>query len=151
MPHKRKDAKNPVIVHGLYADLAKRKIDGRTKLAKAMREARTGLIQLFPGGQTNAAAGLLIDRILFKALKLSLYETQDLKGMEGLSPGSEQRYLNMANSLREDIRLLTALAQKQTPEKEVPDLQEYLAALKEAGKGAAIVPVEVGPGEGESK
>ena len=27
---------NPVIVHGLYADLAKRKIDGRTKLAKAM-------------------------------------------------------------------------------------------------------------------
>jgi hypothetical protein len=72
MPHKRKDAKNPVIVHGLYADLAKRKIDGRTKLAKTMREARAGLIILFPGGQTNAAAGLLIDRILFKALKLSL-------------------------------------------------------------------------------
>jgi len=134
MTHKRKNAKHPVIVHGLYADLAKRKIDGRTKLAKAMREARDGLTQLFHGGETNAAAALLIDRILYKALKLTLYEAQDLKGMDGISPGSESRYLNMSNSLRDDIRLLIALAEKQAPEKTVPDLHEYLAALEKKGK-----------------
>lgn len=149
MPHVRKNAKHPVIVHGLYADLAKRKLDGRTKLAKAMRKARAGLIQLFPGGHTNAAAGLLIDRILFKALKLSLYEAHDLKGMEGLSPGSEQRYLNMANSLREDIRLLTALAQKQTPERG-QELQEYLQTLKKAGQGICITPVKL-KGDGDDQ
>ncbi len=143
MPHKRKDAKHPIITHGLYADLARRKIDGRTKLAKALREARDCLIQLFPGGQTNAAARLLIDRIIYKALKLSLYEAQDLKGMEGISPGSEQRYLNMANSLREDIRLLTALAQRQHSGKEVPELQDYLATLKKAGRSFCITPVEL--------
>jgi hypothetical protein len=139
MPHKRKNAKHPVIVHGLYADIAKRKLDGRTKVVRAMREARAGLAQLFPGGQTNAAAALLIDRIIFKALKLSLYEAHDLKGLEGLSPGSEQGYLNMSNSLREDIRLLTALAQRQSPGREAPDLEEYLQAIRRAGKAPQVM------------
>jgi hypothetical protein len=138
MPHKRKGARNPVIVHGLYADLAKRKIDGRTKVSKAMREIRNGLIQLFPGGQMNAVAGLIIDRLVYKSLKLALYEAHDLKGMEGLSPGSEQRYLAMANSFREDIRLLVNLAARHSPERDFPDLSEYLEIIKKAGKAQVI-------------
>lgn len=133
MTARRKDAKNPVITHGLYADLAKRRIDGRTKVGKALTEARYGLAALFPGGETNAAAAILIDRIAYKTLKLAMYEAQDLKGMEGVTASSEGKYLSMSNSLREDIRLLMALAQKQAPEA-APSLEDYLAGLKESGK-----------------
>lgn len=131
MPHKRK-AKHPVIVTGLYSHLEKWKLDGRCKVVKALENAKAGLAQLFPQG-VNGPAAMLIDRIVYKALKLSIFESMDLKG-EPMTPGSEQKYLNMANSLREDLRLLNALAQRQVPDKGVPSLEEYLAALKEAGR-----------------
>jgi len=138
MAHKRKNAKHPVIVHGLYADLEKRKLDGRTRVVKAMKEARAGLMQLFPNGRVNAAASLIIDRVVYKALKLSLYEMQDLKGMSGISPESKNKYLEIANSMRDDLRFLTNLAARQSPEREFPDLSEYLETVKRAARAQVI-------------
>jgi hypothetical protein len=134
MARYRKSAKHPVIAHGLSSHLEKWKHDGRLKYVKALRAAREGLYELFPQG-VNAGAALLIDRVVYKALKLSIFEAMDLKGA-ALDAGAQQRYLLMANSLREDLRLLNALAQKQTPEKQIPSLERYLAGLKEAGQSA---------------
>jgi hypothetical protein len=127
MTTKRK-SKHPVITHGLYARLDELRLDGRTKVVQAMQAAREGLSVLFPQG-VNAPAAIVIDRIVFKALKLSLYEASDLSG-EAVTAGGEQRYITMSNSLREDLRLLSALAEKKPPEAGVPSLSEYLEALK---------------------
>lgn len=148
MPWNRKDAKSPVRTTGLYADLQKRKIDGRTRVGKLLREAREGLAQMFPGGEVNAVCSLLIDRIAYKALKLVLFELQDLKGLPGVTPGSEQRYLQLSNSLREDLRLLVTQAQRQAPDRG-PDLVEYLGSLRKAGQGICITPVKGGEGEND--
>ncbi len=56
MTTKRKDAKNPVIVHGLSAHLEKWKHDGRLSYVKAMKRAREGLSQFFTHGVSAAAA-----------------------------------------------------------------------------------------------
>lgn len=129
--------KGETISHGLHADIAKRKIDGRTGLGKALRQGREGLARLFPQGP-NEAASLLIDRIVFKALKLALYEATDLKGLAGAGAAAEQRYITMSNSLREDIRLLSQMAQRQQAEPDDPDLKEYLEAIKRAAKAQVI-------------
>ena len=130
MTVKRK-SKHPVITMGLYAHIEKYKLDGRTKPVQQMARARVALCQLFPQG-VNAPAALIIERVLYKALKLSIYEAMDLAG-EPMTPGGEQKYLTMANSLREDLRILTALADRKPPEGGVPSLQEYLASLKQTG------------------
>ena len=132
----------PMVRHGLYADPAKWDLDGRTTLAKQLVLLRTGLAALFPDGPDRAGA-LLIDRVVYKSLKLALYEATDLTSTEGVPPGSEMKYLQMSNSLREDIRLLTALAQRQAPAPGDPDLREYLESIRKAAKAQAVQFVEV--------
>ena len=55
-----------------------------------------------------------------------------LNDAEGLTPEHEDRYLKMSNSLREDVRLLSTLIDRQVPEKTIPDLETYLNNLKSA-------------------
>jgi hypothetical protein len=141
MPAYRKNAKHPVIKSGLYSHLEKWDIDKRTRVYRALDEARRGLLAMFPQGPTPAVC-LLVDRMLFKGLKLSIYERMEIRGGDTGGPGGEQRYLLMANSLREDIRLLTNLAARQSPGQEFPDLEEYLQAIRRAGKAPKIVKIE---------
>jgi hypothetical protein len=131
----------PMVRHGLYADPAKWDLDGRTTLAKQLVLLREGLAALFPDGPDKAGS-LLIDRLVYKSLKLALYEATDLTSTEGVPPGSEMKYLQMAGSLRADLQLLTTLAQRQAPAPGDPDLKEYLETLKKAAK-AQVVKVEV--------
>uniref|UniRef100_A0A7C5EL30 Uncharacterized protein n=1 Tax=Desulfobacca acetoxidans TaxID=60893 RepID=A0A7C5EL30_9BACT len=138
MPNRRKNAKHPVIKTGLYSHLEKWDIDKRTKVYRALDEARRGLLGMFPQGPTPAIC-LLVDRILFKGLKLSIYERMEIKGGDTGGPGTEERYLKMSNSLREDLRLLTNLAAQQAPEREVPNLEEYLQAIRRAGKAPQVM------------
>jgi len=139
----KKGANASMITHGLYCDPSKWEIDGRTLLAKQLNQLRAGLAALFPGGPDKAGA-LLIDRIVYKGLKLALYEATDLTSAEGVPPGSEMKYLQMSNSLREDIRLLSAMAKAQAPSPGDPDLKEYLEALKRAARAVKFVEVERG-------
>jgi hypothetical protein len=131
MANKHRKAKHPVITTGLYSHIEKWTLDKRTKIYKALEAARGGLVAMFPQNPSPAAC-LLIDRILFKGLKLSIYERMEMQGVD-TGPGAETRYLAMSNSLREDIRLLTNLTAKEPPEKGVPDLAEYLASLEKVG------------------
>jgi len=141
---KVRNSKHPVIVrglkNGLYTVLEKYKLDGRTAPVRAMNRARAGLLQLFPKG-ANAPAAIIIDRIMYKALKLAIFEGMDMAG-EPVTAGGEQRYLTMANSLREDLRLLSALADKKPPEAGAPSLQEYLASLKPTAEVVDPEPVK---------
>lgn len=141
MPRYRKNAKHPIIKTGLYSHIEKWAIDKRTRLYRSLEAARQGMLSMFPQGP-NPAVLLLIDRMIFKGLKLGIYERMEMRGADTGGPGAEQRYLNMSNSLREDIRLFTALARAQAPDRG-PDLGEYLRNLKKAGKGICITPVKM--------
>jgi hypothetical protein len=132
MTTKRK-SRHPVITHGLYSHLESVKLDGRTKVVQALQTAREALALLFPQG-VNAPAAMVIDRIVYKALKLSLYEAHELSG-GAVAPGGEVRYLTMSNSLREDLRMLAALAEKKPHEPQIPSLEQYLSSLRQANGG----------------
>ena len=140
----RKNTKHPVIVTGIHAHLDKWTIDKRTRLARQLRESKEGIAAIFPNGPDHAC-WMLIDRIVYKALKLSIFEQMDYKRMVGgktkteaakgddespISEWAERAYVTVANSLREDIRLLNKLAQAQNPLHEEDDLQEYLRFKK---------------------
>jgi len=144
MPRRRKEAKHPIKVHGLFAHMEKWEIDKRTTLARKLAESRAGIASLFPNGP-DTTSWMLIDRIIYKGLKLHIFEQMDLKNMAGgrtkadaaqeqepnpITPFAAQQYVLMANSLREDIRLLNRLAQAQNPSHEEDDLAEYLKFKK---------------------
>ena len=137
MPAYRKNAKHPVIKTGLYSHIEKWDIDKRTKVYRALEAARQGLLGMFPQGASPAVC-LLVDRILFKGLKLSIYERMEIQGADTGGPGAEQRYLMMSNSLREDLRLLTTLAARQSVEQDYPDLEEYIKTIKRAALARVI-------------
>lgn len=140
----RKNTKHPMIVTGIHAHLDKWTIDKRTSLYRQLQESRQGIASLFPNGPDPASC-MLIDRIVYKGLKLHIFEQMDLKNFAGgrtkadaskehdpspLTPFAEGRYVTLANSLREDIRLLNKLAQAQNPAHEEADLAEYLRFKK---------------------
>lgn len=144
MPRVRRNAKHPIKVHGLFSHMEKWEIDKRTTLARKLDESRVGIASLFPNGPDPASC-MLIDRIIYKGLKLHIFEQMDLKSMVGgrtktdaakehepspLTPFAEGRYVTLANSLREDIRLLNKLAQAQNPSHEEDNLTEYLRFKK---------------------
>lgn len=142
MPHNRKDAKHPIVRStGLYIHLERIKLDRRLRSVQLMEKAREGLLELFPTG-VHAAASIIIDRVVYKALKLSIYEAMDIKGEFEMKPGSEQKYITMSNSLREDLRMLSTLADRKPPEAGVPSLSQYLASLKQAGQDEPPAPVK---------
>jgi len=70
-------------------------------------------------GVSNAVTDLLIHRILYKSLRLSMYETSKILD----DPFQEaDHYLPMSNSLRLDLTALASMAGKKRP----PSLDDYL-------------------------
>lgn len=143
----------------LWANPTSWVLDKRTNMSKSLCQVRDGLIGLFPAPGPDRAAMLLIDRLTFKSLKLALYELNDLTlvAEEAFTPRQEtpgtagggnensganfQKYIQMSNSFREDLRLLYNMSKAQSPTQTDPDLKEYLEALRKAAK-AQIVNVE---------
>ena len=132
MARHRKNTKNPVITHGLTAHLEKWKHDGRLKYVKAMKAAKEGLAPAIPQG-VSAPAALLIDRIIYKSLKLSIYEGGGPQ-RGGHVTDSAAAIPNHGRELAVETSNRTALALKQTPDKGVPSLAEYLESLKKPVK-----------------
>jgi hypothetical protein len=152
----KKDHRNYAVKkHGLFCNPAKWVLDGRSSLAKTLAAIRRGLIDLFPTPGPDRAAMLLIDRVTFKQVRLAIYEVGDMAataaactpplkkagkggGGHANSGGNFQKYLQLSNSFREDLRLLIQLAQRQSPVQTDPDLAQYLEMLKAAAKATPV-------------
>jgi hypothetical protein len=94
------------------------KLDGRTALARAINLMRRELVK-HVGGKPSIAEALLIDRIVHKAVKAYIYETNFFIDQ---NQGSKDHYLALVNSLRLDLQVLGI---KRNEEKAL-DLAEYL-------------------------
>lgn len=103
---------------GVWLDFKAVKLDGRTKLAQALRNMKAALAK-HVGGEPSIAETILIDRITHKVVKAYIYETNYFSSPE---LGSKDHYLALVNSLRLDLQAL-GLNQK---EKKILDLTEYL-------------------------
>ena len=104
--------------HGLHLDFESRAIDTRTRLGKAHQALKQHLREFV--GEGTVVSELLISRIVFKSLKLFLFESSDMeKPIADLPPA----YLSMSNSLRRDLVALSQITGKKTS---TPDLMEYL-------------------------
>ena len=91
--------------HGLYLDLRIGNIDERTSIGKA-HKALFGHLRQFVG-ESTVITELLLSRIVFKALKLYLFESEELgKPLSEMLPV----YLSMSNSLRRDLAELNRFA-----------------------------------------
>jgi hypothetical protein len=113
--------------NGLQVALRLDKIDSRTKIGKTVK-ALYGFLFEYLGGPDHASAPaiILVDRIVFKSVKLLLYEKNHL---EEILEDTPRQYLSLSNSLRSDLSLLAQFAgQKPT----TPELMDYLR--KEYGK-----------------
>lgn len=104
--------------HCLWVDFKTVKLDGRTALARAINLMRRELVK-HVGGKPSIVEALLIDRIVHKAVKAYIYETNFFIDQK---QGSKDHYLALVNSLRLDLQ---ALGLKRSEEKAL-DLAEYL-------------------------
>lgn len=112
-------------IHGLYVSLPKRmKIDGRSKFGKAIRQLRSSLIDDL-GGEVSTQESLLVDRIVFKVLRLCSFEAYILKSQGMETERQSREYLTMSNSLRLDL-CAVGLGKR---ERDITPLSERLAAL----------------------
>lgn len=105
--------------HGLYTEIDINTIDRRTKLGITIKNLQKQLREYV--GQTTTASELLIHRVVYKTIKLSLYESFSLENIEHKEA---DHYLPMANSLRLDLVALASMAGKP----KAPDLNEYINA-----------------------
>jgi len=112
------------VADGIHLTLSFQGINKRTKLWTSIESTRRELREYV--GVSTPASELLIQRIVYKHLRLSYYEAHSLA--EG-TQGDDGHYLNMANSLRLDLQTLKNLAGKH----EAPSLKDYLDSLTEVG------------------
>ncbi len=111
--------------HGLYLSLPKGlKTDGRTRIGKAILQLRRSLIADL-GGDVSTQETLLLDRVIFKVLRLCSFEVYLLKSNDDGTPKQSREYLAMSNSLRLDLQALGLERRMQ----DVTPLKDRLAAL----------------------
>ena len=103
---------------GLWIDFKRVKLDGRTALAKMMNLIKREMVK-HVGGEPSIAQAILIERVVHKAIKAYIYETNFFSNP---NQGSKDHYLALVNSLRLD---LTALGLEKRVKK-ILDLTEYL-------------------------
>lgn len=115
---KFKDTKLQPYRHGLHLDFESREIDTRTRLGKAHKALKQHLREFV--GEGTVVSEIMINRIVFKSLKLFLFESQNKSNpLADLPPA----YLSMSNSLRRDLVALSQIAGNKTT---TPDLLNYL-------------------------
>jgi hypothetical protein len=107
------------VVHGCYADLSSRNLDGRTKLARALRAVEGDLVSAV-GGNPTPQETIIIQRVVYKLARCTMFEAASLNGQ---GKPADEHYLAWANSLRLDLVALGL----QRREKQVMSLHAYLA------------------------
>lgn len=121
------------IKHGLYLDLDKYRIDGRSALGQNLARSKAALQALFPNG-ADAPANLLINQIVYIALRLEVFSSWDMVTGEG-KPTAIQNYIALSNSLRSDLQVLMAMADREPPKPKLPDFQAYFKSLCDKDNG----------------
>ena len=114
----RESNKRPYNQTGLYIKVDAEALDGRTTVAKLIKELKHGLQDYV--GESTIASELLIQRIIYKHIRLSAYENAFIEHPKN---EEKQHYLPMANSLRLDLIALQQLAGESEP----PNLKSYIA------------------------
>src|SRR5215471_7588575 len=80
------------MVAGIYADLSSRNLDGRSKLARAMRAVKADLMMAV-GSDPSPQKRILIDRVTYKLFRITLFEAATLAGEKN----ADEHYLAWAN------------------------------------------------------
>jgi hypothetical protein len=111
---------------GFYQDLDIENLDNRTIIGKTVQNLKLALRE-YVGNSPSIVTDLIISRIVYKCIKLSLYETQCLQDPQNIEA---QHYLPMANSLRLDLESLA----KQAGEAKPLSLDDYLQNLQQVAK-----------------
>lgn len=92
--------------HGVWANIHRRNLDGRTALAKSLAAAETGLVEAI-GGNPTPQQLLIIQRAIYKSYRCGLFETASLNGeSDDHSHDSDAFYLAWSNSMRLDLAAL---------------------------------------------
>jgi hypothetical protein len=117
-----KNRPDPRIKHTIWIDFKRVKLDGRTALARKINSLRRELIE-HVGGKPSIVESLLIERMVHKAIKAFLYETNYYSEKD---QGSEDHYYALVASLRRDC---VALGLKKS-ERKLLDLNELHARAK---------------------
>lgn len=110
------------VKHGLYRKIDMKKIDGRTDLGKTINGLKNEMRAFV--NDPSPSTELLIQRITYKAIRLTLYEHRMLTDPQA-SENEAVAYIPMANSFRADLKTLSELAGKKA-EEETPDLKKYI-------------------------
>ncbi len=105
---------------GAFADLRRRNLDQRTKLARALRSVEAELVSAL-GGDPSPQEIILVDRAVYKLARITLFEAATVTG-EGRTEETDKIYLAWANSLRLDLQAL-GLERRQ---KQVMELGAYV-------------------------
>ena len=95
-------------------------LDQRTRLAKALSAAESALVSAL-GGDLSPQELILVDRIVYKLARITLFEIATLTG-KGRTEDTDKIYLAWSNSLRLDLQAL-GLKRRQ---KEVAELTTYI-------------------------
>jgi len=112
-----KKGSHNALKHSLYKRIDLSAIDKRTALGKTIEIIKRELRDYVNGG--SIVSELLTQRIVYKVVKLSLYEVNQLTNRE--RPEADH-YLPMSNSLRLDLAMLKQLSGKAKG----PSLEKYL-------------------------
>jgi len=110
------------VKHGGYTDLTPESLDGRTKIARTLREVEATLATAL--GDPSPQEVILIRRASVKALRCSLVEQYLLTEDRNAAQGLRDDYLRWARELRAD---LLALGLKRRPR----DVTDLAVAFKE--------------------
>jgi hypothetical protein len=127
------------MAHGLYFDVTKFQIDGRSSLGKQIHRVLVALLEPF-SKPIPAPAEMLARRTAYKLLRAASFEAYILGGGTP-APSTDQDYLRLTGSIRADLQLLHVMA-KGNGGGDAPDLKEYLEALRKASKATPIHKVE---------
>ena len=120
------DSPNPHLKTGFYRKkIDLHRVNGRTKLGRAVREI-TRQLREYVGTGGNITTELLAQRVVYKVLRLSFYEKKKLSNLEDFMEADH--YIPLCNSLRLDLRALSAMIGEERP----PSLQDYLNSLRNA-------------------
>ena len=116
---------------GVYADLSRRNIDQRTKLARALHAVEADLVSALGGAEAiTPQEKILVDRVVYKLARCTLAEAAHFSG----ESGADDHYIAWSNSLRLDLQLLGL----ERRAKDVLDLGEYVREqTQESQQGGA--------------
>jgi hypothetical protein len=109
------------VIHGLFSAFSRAKIDGRSKLGRAVIRLRKDLVEHVGGeSRVSVTQRLLIEQIISRVIRRRMYEGYILQGKE---MRHEAFFIALENGLTRDLNYLGIYPREI---ERVPSLEEYL-------------------------